>query len=76
MSEKHKMEINYDKLLNDWAEKIYAKADKYGTDRGYESFGTYKDGLYQGWREGLIDAVTILVMMERKERKKVDQYYL
>lgn len=60
------MEIDYKKFLDDWAEKIYKEADKYDKDREYEPSGTYKDGLYKGWQEGLISAVTMLTRMERE----------
>lgn len=63
-------EINYDELLNKWAEKVYAKADKCAEERKYEDSGSYKDGYLKGLNEAFIMAISMLNMEEKIYRRK------
>jgi IMP dehydrogenase len=41
-------EINYNKLLDDWANAVFSKTDKFDSDRECDTTGTYKDGYLKG----------------------------
>ena len=63
------MEIDYDKLLNEWADEIYKKADKAREDYGYQENGDFKNGRLMGYADGLIMAISILTRLEKKYKK-------
>jgi len=63
--------INYDELLNQWAEKIYQKADTYRDKGIYEESGSWKDGYYKGLAEAYIMAITELTMLEKKSKSTI-----
>jgi len=60
-----------DKILECWAEIIYAKMDKATLLEDEQEFGSYRQGMYHGIVEGLTTATTVLSMLEKgwsKER--------
>jgi len=64
------MEINYEKLLDDWGEKVLAESDKsvklYEEDNFEGSkVGDYKQGFRRGYSDGLGMALAILNRMEK-----------
>lgn len=64
------MDINYEKLLDDWGEKVLAESDKsmklYEEDNYEESkVGEYKQGYRRGYSDGLRMALAILNRMEK-----------
>jgi len=59
-------DINYDKLLDDWAEKLYILIDKHEAIKDSEECGTSKWYTSSGISEGLRTALATLTMMERK----------
>ena len=63
------MEINYDKLLDDWAELILSKADKLEESANYIEEWNFLKGRSLGVVEGYRLAVTHLNMMEKKWKK-------
>lgn len=64
------IEINYDELLNKWAEKVYTKADKCAEERKYEPSGTFKDGYLMGLNEAFIMAISMLTLEEKIAKRK------
>lgn len=66
-----KKDIDYDKLLDEWAEKTYAEADK-GWDVWLEEDEGSMRGMYsKGYSDGIRMAMAILFRMESKELCKL-----
>lgn len=67
-------EINdFDKLLDEWAEMVFKKADEAQDKRSEIETGTYKDGYLKGYNKGLIMSTSILHLKEKKHKiKEVD----
>jgi len=59
------MSINYEKLLDDWAEKLYKDAEAIEKRFDDNSF-SYRRGKQEGYIDGLIMAIAILNRMEKK----------
>jgi len=60
--------MDYNELLNQWAEKIYLKADSCKDKREYEKTGSWKDGYYKGLNEAYIMSITELTILEKKHK--------
>lgn len=60
--------INYEKLLNDWAEEIFRRADEAEERMSVAEIGSYKHGCSKGLGDGYRMAVAILTRMEQKRR--------
>ena len=69
------MEINYDKLIDDWSEKIFNEADK--AFKTYEDTDIdkkpYKAGFCSGYSQGLKMAQVMLCRMESKTKKNIEE---
>lgn len=65
--------INYDELLNNWSEKVLAKAEKYEEEKEYTEVGSFKYGYLKGLAEGYRLAEAMLAQEERKEKKKLNK---
>ena len=63
--------MDYDKLLDEWAEEIYKKTDKAREDYGYQKNGDFKNGRLMGYTDGLIMALTMLTTLEKKYKKEL-----
>lgn len=63
--------INYDDLLNVWAEKLYVEHDRVNEIAETADVGTYKHGHCVGFCKGLIAALTMLTILEKKYIKDV-----
>jgi hypothetical protein len=61
--------MDYNKLLDEWAEQVYEKADKAREDSGYADTGSFKHGRLMGYDDGLIMALTMLTTLEKKYKK-------
>lgn len=66
-------EINYDELLDEWADKVFAKADKCKEKRDYEESGSWKDGYLKGLNEAYIMAISMLTLEEKKAKIKLKE---
>ena len=64
------MELDYNKLLDDWADELFAKADEYAEKRDKQEIGSYNYGYYNGISEALYLAITKLTIRERRYKKK------
>lgn len=62
--------LDYDKLLDEWAEILFKKVEAYEQKRDDCEVGSYKYGCYQGKSAGVMEAITRLSMLERREFKK------
>ena len=62
--------IDYDKLLDEWAEKVFKKADEARDRYEEEDVGTTRSSYCRGYMEGLLMATAILSRMEKKARGK------
>lgn len=64
--------MDYNQLLDEWAEEVYSKADKAREESNYTKVGSYKHGLHVGYADGLIMAVTLLSKHEKRHEKLVE----
>ena len=60
------MEINYEKLLDDWAEVISAEMERAEEVKNSEQFGTTMYFLNDGYAKGLRLSMAMLNKMERQ----------
>lgn len=58
--------MNYEKLLDDWADKVLSEADKYKTTSENAIVGSYNHGYSKGYSNGMYMALAILNRMEKK----------
>ena len=65
--------LDYDKLLDEWAEILFKKVEAYEQKRDECEMGTYKYGCYQGKHDGIMEAITRLSMLERREFNKYNK---
>ena len=63
------MNINYNKLLDDWAEHILKKAHTAENKRLYEDLFSYKGGYLKGYSEGIRTALAHLSLLEKRKYK-------
>jgi len=61
--------MDYNKLLDEWAEEVYKKADKAREESGWADTGSYKHGRLVGYDDGLIMAITMLTRLEDKYKR-------
>lgn len=61
--------MDYNKLLDEWAEIVLEKAMVVQSKNDDYEFGTYKYGLNKGYAEGLRMATAILSRLEQKYKK-------
>lgn len=59
--------LNYDKLLDDWADHLLSKAHKADEERIYEA-DSYKDGYLRGYSEGIRESSAYLSFLEKKKK--------
>lgn len=67
-------QIDYDRLLNKWFDKVMKEVDRYEVfkERIYEENGCdFKYGKFVGYINGLIMATSILSRLENKEKRKL-----
>lgn len=65
--------INYDELLDNWSEKVLAKAEKCEEEKEYVEIGSFRHGYLKGLAEGYRLAEAMLAQEERKEKKKLNK---
>ena len=69
-----KTKLDYDKLLDDWAEDLFEEAEKYEKKRDQASTGSYAHGYFAGKHDGVIQAIAKLSTLEtRKARKYIKE---
>lgn len=64
-----KTTLDYDALLNDWAEELHKKVDKAREMEGESETGSYKHGHCVGYCEGLLMALAQLSLLEKRKTK-------
>lgn len=62
------MLLDYDKLLDDWAEYLLKKSDEADENNSYEEIGTFKYGYRKGYAEGIREAVSYLSFLEKRRK--------
>lgn len=62
--------INYDKLLDDWAEELFKQSDKLKNRIKNEELSQYKEAYLKGYSEGIISAIVTLDFYEKRKYKK------
>ena len=65
-----KMNINYDEVLDSWAEKVLSKADMFNKKSDDVEFGSKDYIRYKSYSEGLYMATAMLSNEERKYKRK------
>lgn len=63
--------MDYDKLLDDWFEKVMNESEKATRVADRQIDYTYKAGYNYGYAQGLIMATSILNRMEKKMKNKI-----
>jgi hypothetical protein len=63
-------EIGYDKLLDQWFDKVINESEKLTKSADKQDDYTYKKGYNIGYAHGLVMATSILNRMEKKLKKK------
>lgn len=61
--------MDYEKLLDDWAEKLLSEADKFRETSEDAIVGSYNHGYSKGYSDGMYMALTFLNRIERKMKK-------
>lgn len=61
--------IDYDKLLDEWADKVYAEMARYQSVRDDHPVGSYKDAMCRGHIDGLASALALLSIIEKKAKR-------
>lgn len=64
------MELDYDKILDEWADQIYKKVENYRKQIEDIDDYTYKKGRLSGYADGLILAICMLNRIEQKTLNK------
>lgn len=65
-----KTEIDYDRLLDDWADIIYVEADRHKkTSEEFET-GSYRRGYYAGLHAAYIDSLARISLLENRKAKR------
>ncbi|MFK3936502.1 hypothetical protein ACI2JA_03165 [Alkalihalobacillus sp. NPDC078783] len=64
------MNLDYNKLLDDWAEDLLNEAERWGDKKNQHDVGSYKYGYYQGISEGYYMAVSKLNGLEKRKARK------
>lgn len=62
--------IDYDALLEGWAEELFQKADAARHKKDLSKVGSYEYGYYKGLNEGYIEAIARLNFLESRNRNK------
>lgn len=65
-----KHNLDYDKLLDDWAEGLFKQAEEFEEKRDQADVGSYSHGYYRGKHDATIAAITKLAMLEGRKNKK------
>lgn len=65
-------QLDYERLLDDWADELFNKVQLYEEKRDKEEMGSYKYGYYQGKHDGVMEALTKLSMFEKRKGKKYE----
>lgn len=61
--------MDYNKLLDEWAEKVFEKADKAMKLSEDSKENSYEQGYRRGYSNGLRMAISILSQMEKVQNK-------
>lgn len=71
-----KSKLDYDRLLDDWAEMIFVEADRCKKISEEAEVGSYRYGYFDGVHKGYIDALAKLSLLENRKYKKytIDNY--
>lgn len=59
--------IDYNKLLDDWADHLLPKAHEADEKSGYEQAGSYKYGYFKGYSQGIREASAYLSFLEKRK---------
>ncbi|RYI30511.1 hypothetical protein EVU96_08845 [Bacillus infantis] len=62
------LKIDYDKLLDDWADRLYKKADELEEQLKDREDGSYRHGFINGKRDGFFEALATLSLLEKKKK--------
>lgn len=64
-----KSKIDYDRLLDDWAEILHKEADKAKKVSDESEMGSYRYGYFNGLSKGYFDAIARLSLLENRKVK-------
>ncbi|MEK4025407.1 hypothetical protein [Sporosarcina sp. FSL W7-1283] len=67
---KEKKKLDYDLLLDDWAEEIYQMADEHAIKRDVSETGSFKHGYHKGMHDALIMSLVKVTFLENRRTKK------
>ncbi|MEM4994897.1 hypothetical protein WKH56_20245 [Priestia sp. SB1] len=68
------IKLDYDKLLDEWAEILFKDAEEYEKKRDQASTDSYAYGYFAGKHDGVIQAIAKLSILEtRKARKYIKE---
>lgn len=65
-----KSKIDYDMLLDDWAEIVITEADRYMSLSETAEVGSYRSGFYDGMYRGHVDALDRLILLKNRKKYK------
>lgn len=65
-----KSKLDYDKLLDDWADDLFTLAEHFEMKLDQCDAGSFKHGYYAGKQDGIIEAIASLAMLETRKRNK------
>lgn len=67
---KKKKKLDYETLLDDWAEQLLNEVGKYDKLIENSNENNFKHGLHIGMRDGIMKALVNLHMLEHRKNKK------
>jgi hypothetical protein len=69
-----KSKLDYDKLLDDWANYLFEEVEKFEKKRDQALTGSYAHGYFEGKHDGLLQALAKLSTLEtRKARNYIKE---
>lgn len=63
------MVIDYDRLLDDWADHMHEKAEIARIQSEEKKLGSYTDGYWRGYQTGIYESSAYLTFLEKRKRK-------
>lgn len=63
--------MDYDKLLNEWFDKVANESDKRQNTADKIKDYNYNKGYSSGFSDGLLFATSILSRLEKREKRKI-----
>jgi hypothetical protein len=65
-----KSKLDYDRLLDDWAEDLFILAEHFKMKTNQCELDSFKNGYYSGKHDGIIEAIASLAVFETRKKGK------